>query len=82
MNMAVTPLKTRSRESAAALDEGQAERLAQMLEEELNPIIQEAIRDAVTDGARRLARDMRKRLDAELSLMIREAVDQARYGDQ
>jgi hypothetical protein len=54
-----------------------AESLALALEEQLNPIIKEAIRDAVKDSARRLARDLRSRMEAELALMIREAVDQA-----
>jgi hypothetical protein len=54
-----------------------AEILALALERQLDPIIKDAIREAVKDGARRLARDLRARLEAELALMIREAVDQA-----
>ena len=54
-----------------------AESLALALEQQLNPIIKEAIRDAGKDGARRLARDLRARMEAELALMVREAVDQA-----
>ena len=58
-----------------------AESLALALEQQLNPIIKEAIRDAVKDGARRLARDLRTRMEAELALMVREAVDQALNGN-
>ena len=61
----------------ALLDPTHAELLAQSLEEQLRPIIKDAVRDAVRDSARRLARDLRNRLDAEMSLMIREAVDGA-----
>ena len=66
---------------AALLDHGRAEMLAQALEEQMRPIIKEAIRDAVRDSARRLARDLRNRLDAEMSLMIREAVDGAIHAE-
>lgn len=59
-----------------------AESLALALEKQLDPIIKEAIRDAVKDGARRLARDLRTRMEAELALMVREAVDQALNGPQ
>lgn len=65
----------------ALLDANRAEHLAQLLESQLHPIIKEAIRDAVKDSARRLARDLRKRLDAELSLMVREAVDDAIHAE-
>lgn len=57
------------------------EQLARLLEEQLQPIIKEAIRDAVKDSARRLARDLHQRLDAELSLMVREAVDEAVHAE-
>ncbi len=69
-------------EEYAMLDAEKAEQLAQALEEQLHPIIKEAIRDAVKDGARRLARDLRARLDAELSLMVREAIDDVMYNKQ
>lgn len=67
--------------SSAVLDPERAELLAQSLEEQMSPIIKEAIRDAVKDGARRLARDLRKRLDDELALMVREAVDDAIHNE-
>ena len=79
--MGIPPLSDAVTESGeteeALLDPTHAELLAQSLEEQLRPIIKDAVRDAVRDSARRLARDLRNRLDAEMSLMIREAVDGA-----
>lgn len=77
--VAGTPMQ--EAEKDALVDPARAERLAQLLEEQLQPIIKEAIRDAVKDSARRLARDLRRRLDAELSLMVREAVDDAVHAE-
>ena len=61
---------------ADTLNDEDLEALVKRLETQFQPMINEAIRAAVKDNARRMALDLRKRMDSNFQQLIRDAVNE------